>query len=440
MLRTIALLIILSYITGCASGAYTNVKKDNIAPPQETRASFSINRDRGSHERTLAILALSGGGSRAAYWSAAVMLALEEVYRDEGLNILDEIDVISSVSGGSLPAAYYVISSSPDDKSRAGYGRVWDEETVKELMSRSFRSIWFRRWFLPQNIVRYWFTAFDRSDIMARVFADHLYERRPGGADLCFKDINPERPYLIINATNGTRGRFGRPFTFTREDFERLNSDVEEYEISRGVMASASFPAVFHSMTLRDFAPRDGADARFVHVLDGGIIDNLGLGSVKKVLERNRDEFDRVVIILVDAHVDTEGASDTEYDTRSMADYVVDENFLDSVGILMTDRRKVLLEDFRQELKKYRDKTVLFYHIEFNDLSKFTGGEELGKRLDKIKTDFNLTPEATAKDDIDSAVRLLIVKENECLDAIRSIIVEKEPRTTGGVECKWPKP
>lgn len=440
MLRTIALLIVLSYLTGCASGAYTNVKKDSIAPPLETRASFSITRDRGSHERTLAILALSGGGSRAAYWSAAVMLALEGVYRDEGLNILDEIDVISSVSGGSLPAAYYVISSSPDDKSRARYGRVWDEETVKELMSRRFRSVWFRRWFLPQNIVRYWFTSFDRSDIMARVLADHLYEVRPGGADLRFKDINPERPYLILNATNGTRGMFGRPFTFTREDFEGLYSDVEEYEISRGVMASASFPAVFHSMTLRDFAPRDGADARFVHVLDGGVIDNLGLGSVKKVLQRNGDEFDRLVIILVDAHVDTEGASDAEYDTRSMADYVVDENFLDSVGILMAGRRRVLLDDFRQELEKYRDKTVLFYHIEFDDVGRLMGAEELGKRLDKIKTDFNLEPEATAKGDIDSAVRLLIVKENDCLDGIRRIIVEKGPRINGVAECKWPRP
>ncbi len=437
MLRTLALLVVLAFLTGCASGAYTNVRKDDISAPPETRASFSITRDRGTHERTLAILALSGGGSRAAYWSAAVMLALEGVYRDEGLNILDEIDVISSVSGGSLPAAYYAVSSSPDDRSRARYGKVWDERTVKELISRSYRSIWFRRWFLPQNIVRYWFTSFDRSDIMARVFADNLYDG-PGGSDLCFKDINPSRPYLIINSTNGTRGRFGRPFTFTREDFQGLDSDIEGYGISRAVMASASFPGVFQSMTLRDFAPRDATDARFVHVLDGGVIDNLGLGSVKKVLEMNKNSYDRMVIILVDAHVDTEGASDTVYDTRSMADYVVDENFLDSVGILMAERRKALLEDFREELKKYRDKTVVFYHIEFDDVNRFTGKEELGKRLDKIKTDFNLVPEDTAKDDIDSAVRLLVIKDNECLDSIRRVLVEKDPRITTGIECKWP--
>lgn len=439
MHRALSLLIIISCLAGCASGAYINVKKDGPDSPPETRATFSVTRDRGSHERTLAVLALSGGGSRAAYWSAAVMLALEDVYSDVGLNILDEIDVISSVSGGGLPAAYYAISSSPGDASREGYGRVWEPETVKELMARRFRSIWFRRWFLPNNVVRYWFTSFDRSDIMAQVLADHLYDRRPGGADLSFRDMNPERPYLILNATNGTSGAFATPFTFTREDFERLGSDIGDYELARGVMASASYPAAFHSMTLRDFGGA-AAEPRFVHLLDGGIIDNLGLGSVKRVLETNADGFDRVVIILVDAHIDIEGASSAEYDTRSMADYVVDRNVLDSVNALVGARREALLDGFKRELDRYRGKTVLFYHLEFNDVNGLPGGVGLGERLDDIKTDFNLEPEETARDDIDRAVELLIVKENDCLDRIRRVLVEKEPRISGGAVCKWPAP
>jgi hypothetical protein len=44
-------------------------------------------------------LTLSGGGSRAAVFSAAVMLELQDV------GALDSVDLISSVSGGSLPGS-----------------------------------------------------------------------------------------------------------------------------------------------------------------------------------------------------------------------------------------------------------------------------------------------------------------------------------------------
>lgn len=47
-------------------------------------------------------LALSGGGFRAAIFHLGVIRRLEE------LGIMKDVDVISSVSGGSIIAAYYV--------------------------------------------------------------------------------------------------------------------------------------------------------------------------------------------------------------------------------------------------------------------------------------------------------------------------------------------
>lgn len=48
-------------------------------------------------------LALSGGGYRAAAYHIGTLRALNR------LGILDKVDVISAVSGGSITAAYYVL-------------------------------------------------------------------------------------------------------------------------------------------------------------------------------------------------------------------------------------------------------------------------------------------------------------------------------------------
>ena len=111
---------LLSGLTGCTWFAYTNTKAGGQVPRSErvVKAAFVIGEDRGAKrngKKSLVILALSGGGSRAAYWSGSVMLKLADIFRAEGLNLLKEVDVISSVSGGSLPAAYYAISRTPDE-------------------------------------------------------------------------------------------------------------------------------------------------------------------------------------------------------------------------------------------------------------------------------------------------------------------------------------
>jgi hypothetical protein len=316
-------------MASCSSFAYYN-RPVEPSPPPVTRATFNIREDRGEKD-VLVLLALSGGGSRAAYFSGAVMLRMQQVFSD--LDLLQEVDVISSVSGGSLPAAYYAVSRDPairlrdqpppavrehpklrydpatrelalsggpltpteidaarpaftDPQDRRQFerlvaqqavasNRVWDAPTVKDLMARNYVARWLTNWFWPDNIFLYWFTAYDRSDIMAQTFADNLYDIRYTGRDLKFRDINPERPYLILNATNGTEradqtdSEFGSIFTFTDEDFrQRANSDVGSYFVARAVMASAAFPVVFNYTTLRNYF--FSKPNRYLHLFDGG--------------------------------------------------------------------------------------------------------------------------------------------------------------------------
>ena len=265
--------------------SHTNIKLNE--PIVKSKASFIVGEDRGNHQKTLVILSLSGGGSRAAYFSASIMLALENVFKQDNLNILKEVDIISSVSGGSLPAAFYVTSKDLEDESeKMRFNQIWDQETVTNLMSLNFRRKWLVSWFWPTNIVKFWFTAFDRSDIMAQTLADSLFDKKFYGFDLKFKDINHTRPNLVLNSTNGTIGDFSSIFTFTQEQFEqKINSDINEYKVSRAVMATASFPGAFNYMTLKDF---HSDDDKYVHVFDGGNSDNLGLKSVEKIIEKNK--------------------------------------------------------------------------------------------------------------------------------------------------------
>jgi NTE family protein len=64
-------------------------------------------RERVSQEQNIVLLAFSGGGTRAAAMSYGVMQELRDTVIDvdgKSVRVLDEVDAISSVSGGSFTA------------------------------------------------------------------------------------------------------------------------------------------------------------------------------------------------------------------------------------------------------------------------------------------------------------------------------------------------
>lgn len=413
----------------CRSGAYTNVPLPG-APQQASLAGAppALDRDHGRGEpRSLVILALTGGGSRAAYWSASVMLRLSQVFAASGLDIMSEVDAISCVSGGCLPAAYYAASADPGDHAdpAQSWGKtasrpVWDTSAVQHLMSASYRSKWMWRWPIPHEFARYWLTAYDRTDLMGKVLAAELLTDTQSGQPLRFRDLNPKRPQLLINATNATAGSFGQTFTFTAGDFEKIHSDLSQYELARAVIASAAFPAVFNYTTLRDFAASDAASQRYVHLFDGGNVDNLGLETVIGIVERSADRFDRVIVILIDAYAPGRGVPPTAVDGRELFDFVLDLNFLESFETLLAKIRYSeidRLSHLMQRLKDSEKKVTLLYHLKFDNAPL-----ELTHKLNKIPTDFAIDREGTGA--IDEAAAILMTPDNLCLGIIRRALTE----------------
>jgi NTE family protein len=264
---------------------------------------------------------------------------------------------------------------------------------------------------------------------MAQTFADNMFDVRVIGFDLKFKDVNPERPYIVLNATNGTSEKFSKVFTFTREDFSEIDSDINEYEISRAVMATASFPAVFNFMTLHNFKESTEQD-RYVHVFDGGNSDNLGLKSVMRIIDINKDKYRKIVVILIDAFTQSKGVSSKDYDARKFFDYAVDLNFLDSLDTLLSNNRTNLIEALKNKLDQEMTRESVFYHIQFNNVMDYN----IRSSLNDIRTDFKINEDGIKA--VDEAVKTLIVKDNDCLKAIKDILV----KPAAGIRrsyCSW---
>ena len=290
-------------------------------PVPDTAGSWKLTELESKDDRFVA-LAISGGGSRAANFGAAVMLELQQ------RGLLEQVDVISGVSGGTLPAVYYGLG----DKAGA-----FTEPAVREALGYDFQSSWIRRWFLPQNIFRYWLSDFTRSDIMVQVFNNNLYH------DATFADLQPH-PKILLNSTvhnDHTR------FTFTDERFAALHSVLAPYHVANAVNASSAFPGAFQDVTLQWYME----PMQFLHLYDGGPIDNLGVQAITQYINRNilGTSLDRLfpkgcIIFVIDATPSSDHAElNTEGSSRKSIDYFVDTNALDAMDSMLMESRRSLL-------------------------------------------------------------------------------------------------
>ena len=202
-------------------------------------------------------LAISGGGSRSANFAAAVMEELD------AYGFLDHIKVISAVSGGTLPAAYYSLKRSDPD---------WSWTTLRNLVGTNFyRRLWLKH--NPWGLLKYTLTEYNRSDMMSEIFDDVLFQGST------FAQLNSRLPELIINATSLESG----PWRFTKRQFASIQSRLDTYPISRAVAASSAVPGIFQGIAVRAFNATDSYT--YKHLVDGGITENLGVQNYSIFIE-----------------------------------------------------------------------------------------------------------------------------------------------------------
>jgi len=330
----LALLLGLLFSTIACSIATLDTMRNQPLPPQgeprHTRASETITARDLTDDLFIGI-ALSGGGSRAANFSAAVLLELDR------LGILGKATALSAVSGSSLPTAYFGL-----------YGRdqsLWNRDDVRQQMKKDFEIRWFGRWFLPQNIPAYWFTNFNRSDLMKEVFDSNLFKHKTIG------DMGSGLPRILINSTTLTEGK---RFVFSEERFKVLNSRIDTFPIANAVMASSAVPAAFHDMTLRDHSATKAET--YEHVVDGGSTDNLGITtllSMVKSLYSGKDHPKGCFLFVVDSYpYPRYPPHKHKADTRAGIDFFLDTNVAAaSADALLMVRRINLLDQLNVDAR-----------------------------------------------------------------------------------------
>ena len=417
-MKRVALLVVSLALAGCSIlPLYTRANERLVEDARPTRATREI-AVKDLPKGVFVGIAISGGGSRAANFSAAVLFELEE------LGLLQNVSAISSISGGSLTAAYYGLFSHDAER--------WNRERVRTLLRKDFQTRWISRWFLPHNMVRYWLTDFDRSDIMKGVFDDLLFEKKT------FGDMPPAGPKILINATSLTTGR---QFRFTDQDFRTLRSRLDTYPVSHAVMASGAFPGAFNNVTLQNYATQSRRP-HYVHLFDGGPADNLGIKTLLRLLREqiyaSNEPARGCFLFVVDVYPFERGKGVLERDTRRTLDFILDDNVLDSSDVLLTLRREDVLHEvgFRvgdigskpyQEFAIFPDRPdgprCSVWHLTFQRLVKrfwpslSARGEEVGKVVNEISTQYRLqapghTPQQL-QDYLYEAARLLVREDLE---------------------------
>ncbi len=208
-------------LAACAAFTPGNPLLAKYAPD----AGYRFERlERGDNSDELfVIVTFSGGGTRAAALAYGVLEALRDTtiqWRGRQVTLLDEVDVISSISGGSFPAAYYAL-----------YGRRIFDEFPDKFLYRPIQSDLAGLLFSPASWLKLSAPSFGRSDLAAEFYHREVF----GGGTYADVIARGRRPFVILNATDMTTGT---PFPFIQDQFHLTDGGVADNIGLRGPLAA----------------------------------------------------------------------------------------------------------------------------------------------------------------------------------------------------------
>ena len=237
-------------------------------------------------------LAFSGGGFRATSFAYGMLEELRAAGVETGTpnGLLDQVRLVSGVSGGSVMAAQFGLRG---PEGLTGFREKFLLTDGEAYMVTSGLN--------PLTIAKGVAGGVNGRDTFGRYLDDTLFK----GAT--FGDLRKSsRIKTWINATDMANNT---PFLFSPETFDALCSDLSQVRLSEAVAASAAFPLVFtpivlkahqgkcnyvepdwltaarynpeataamraHARALESYTNPD--EVKFVKLLDGGITDNFG--------------------------------------------------------------------------------------------------------------------------------------------------------------------
>jgi NTE family protein len=272
---------------------------------QSEAAQFErLELKRGAHE-DLVILAFSGGGTRAAAFAYGALEALRRiqmVQHGRTTRMLDEVDLITGVSGGSFTALAYGL-----------YGEKLFDEYEARFLRRDVQGMLVRRAANPLRWPALASPGWGRSEMAADLYDELLFQGKT------FADLDRlEGPAIAVGATELSTGS---RVVFIPQNFDVMCADLGAIRLARAAAASAAVPVVLSPLTIDNYGGRcgyeepswlrqftettrpprpagrllkrlqelrgldDAKEDRYFHLVDGGVSDNLGLRGVLDYLE-----------------------------------------------------------------------------------------------------------------------------------------------------------
>ncbi len=432
------MVLLVALLNGCTAHYPVNKPLLDEGGIQNNNAITKAWQQSDRSDKLGVLLAFSGGGTRAAAFSYGVLEVLadtEIMLENRKRRLIDEIDTIASVSGGSFTAGYYGLFGD----------RIFDDFEEK-FLKHDVQSVLTKKVLAPWNWFKLGSGRFGRSEMSADYYDEILF----GGGT--FGDIAATGgPLIRINATDAG---FGLQFPFNVSLFNIICSDLSKFSVARAVTASSAVPILFSSLTIRNYAGtcgytvpdwmqealkvKDRTSRRYrlaeqyakyfdreqkpyIHLYDGGLSDNLGIrsylaitsvmgGAYEAIKYRGFADTRRLLIMVVNSQTELNQKFDHNEGGLGLADTIassssipLNEYTFESMTLLrqvgghmeeqIAEHRCVDYAAQGKPTEGCDDIRVHIVDVSFDELSE----KQDQKYLKHLPTSFRLKPEAVDK-------------------------------------------
>lgn len=246
-------------------------------------------------------LSCSGGGYRAASFHLGAMAYLNRI-RYKGKPLLENVKLISTVSGGTITGAVYALKKQEGKSFEEIYDFLLEKLHTLDLIKLSLQKlnpgISLNNPCKRKNLINAFAELYDQHFTLGATFE-------------VFNTMHSHLDAVIFNSTefnNGINFRFRNTGSgYFGNNYLRINSSVaQEVKIADAIASSSCFPGGFEPMVwphdfIHDKSPNleelQKQSPNGVGIMDGGIYDNQGIQSI--LLYKKNDEtpyFDLVII------------------------------------------------------------------------------------------------------------------------------------------------
>lgn len=411
LLRVLVLAPLVWLLAACTAMAPVNPAISQVQAQQGYRVVPLLKRQRPNNTPyAMVLLAFSGGGTRAAALSYGVLEELRRtsiVVEAQPRRFIDEVDLIAGVSGGSFTALAY-----------AQYGEKLFSEFEGRFLKRDVQGELIARALNPKYWPQLGSTTYGRSELAADYYDEILF----GGAT--FADLGRlDTPVALVTGTDLSTGA---RFEFSQDYFDLMCSDLGSVRLARAAATSSAVPVVLSPVTYRNYGGKCGAQmpswvrdvasadnpARpagrallryreireledsesrpYIHVVDGGVSDNLGLRGMLEAFEEleasprfhQEVDFEKMRHVVVIA-VNSRSAPSTDWDRQNTppglasqllqsSSVPIDHYSYESVELLKdiaqrwANRRKLMIAQLQLEGKSKDQAEAAVHNISFD--------------------------------------------------------------------------